>query len=458
MEPLLVVLSCSSSSHDTALRDDLEKQLQSLVRQHVIRLWHAGHVRAGEATYEVTLKKIREARIFLALISPDYLASEEHEHELKTALARSAELRVLPVMLRSCTLHGTPLAPMKLLPEGGTPVSKWTLADDAWASVARAVRTAVDEIRAGKGHHVPLDVARTAPMSPAAAWLPPPVAPSLPSTPYPSHPGRVSFVPEPPVASSFRPFAALPEPSAPVAPAPPPSPVASGDPKGKGGALRATGLLLGGALLATLGWRGYSLRADPSWVPPPVVLTARPEPTTSRPAAAPSTAKEGVCCGGLDCPESERRVAGSWCEQFPAYCSKCPSGRRRVDGACADLLSRVRTYRLRPGQALIGRNNAPADATVCFRRSGTVEPATCTTVNEARAGKAPAHPFPISIEALTAGPGVDFWIEDGGATLASETGAMVKGNGLKTGALCVGVVLQGPSANGDSVTVFLDDP
>ena len=57
MEPLLVVISCSSSPEDLALRDGLEKQLQGLVRQRVIRLWHAGQVRAGEATHMISISR-----------------------------------------------------------------------------------------------------------------------------------------------------------------------------------------------------------------------------------------------------------------------------------------------------------------------------------------------------------------------------------------------------------------
>src|SRR5262245_55964853 len=98
MEPLLVVISSAASHEDVAFRDELEKQLQTLVRQDLIRVWHGGHVRAGEPTHEVTLRKIRSARIILPLLSPDYLSADEHDRELRTALARSAEARVMPVV------------------------------------------------------------------------------------------------------------------------------------------------------------------------------------------------------------------------------------------------------------------------------------------------------------------------------------------------------------------------
>lgn len=489
MEPLLVVISCSSSPEDLALRDGLEKQLQGLVRQRVIRLWHAGQVRAGEATREVVLRKIREARIVLVLVSPDYLSSDEHVHELETALGRSAEARVMPVMLRSYTLHGTPLAPMKVLPEGGTPVNRWPNADEAWASVARAVRAATEEIRAGKNHYVPLEMVQTAPMGPLS-WreappsplpgssarvsrptpAPPVSAPfgGVPSSGRPSVPSslppQVPSNPVPPVVSSARPSAAPGSPTIPLSsystqPAPevviPPAPApAASSGRGPGGAAKTVGLLLAGAILALLLWNGRSLLAEPA---PTSDSPGRSGSSPAGPAATPA-ARPAVCCGGVDCPASERDVSDSMCAQNPKLCAECNSGRTRLEGACGQMLSSGAKFKIRVGQALIGGRAIDANARVCVRRSGTLEPETCTTVNEAQAGKAPAHPFPLSIHALTAGAGVDFWIERGGVILASETGAVVKAGGLKTSALCIGVKLQGSRSSGDSVTVYLDDP
>lgn len=532
MEPLLAVISCSSSAEDIALREGLEKQLQSLVRQGLVRVWHAGHVRAGEITSEVTLRKIREARLFLALISPDYLASADHEHELKTAIAMSARARLLPVMLRSCTLHGTPLAPMKLLPEGGLPVTRWTLPDDAWASVARAVRAAVDEIRAGQAHYAPVDVLRTAPMGPSLTQHQTPIAPAIEVEGDPFRPTPISVSPAPAATSSRRrpagpvsgegqrssyphggsggsmsgegqrssypnsgrgggpvsgegqrssypyegngggpvsgdgqrssspnsghgggPVSGEGQRSSSLHGVPVPSMRegrASGE-RGRSGALRAVLLLFGGALVATLAIKCSALLPSPVAGASPVTP---PDPRPVPQAPAPAT----VCCGGVDCAASERRTAGSICEQAPGLCATCASGRHRVEGACANSLSEAATYRLRAGQVVLAGKSAHHSATVCMRPSGAAEPPTCATLNEARAGKAPPHPFPIPLAALLSGPGVDFWIEQGGLLLASERGARIKGSSLLASGLCVGVQLHGAPGSGNVLTVYLDDP
>jgi hypothetical protein len=485
MDPLLVVISSSASGEDVALRDALEAQLQSLVRQGLIRVWHAGHVRAGEVTCEVTLKKLREAPIILLLITPDYLGSEEHEHELKTALARAAQARVMPIRGRPCTLHGTPLGAMKMLPEGGQPVTKWTLLDDAWASVVRSVRDAVSDVRAGKSHYVPVDVLQTAPMAPvgvafAGTSLPPMVPPPAASPSSGAPPTRITpLLANPalstPLPASVRDAAvSSARPSLVSVPPATPGPVALSlreparpptAPTRRHSRTSALGMLVLGALIATLGWASWvliyaqgSTHAGALTDDPSPMATSRPVPTVPSPSSDSPAAEKRVCCGGVDCPEAERNMAGSWCEKNPAYCITCPSRRKRVDGACAAPLAGTAKYRIRTGQALLNGVSVDATARICLRRNGSPEPETCSTAADSRAGMATAHPWPLTVSELTMGPGVDFRIEIGGSVIAEERGAIVHAGGLKVGALCGGVVLRGSGGSGGAVTIFLDDP
>jgi hypothetical protein len=474
MDPLLVVISSSLSEEDAGHRDNLEKQLQSLVRQGVIRVWHSGQVRAGEALYEVTLKKIRAASILLPLVSPDYLASEEHDHELRTALGRCAEARVMPVLLRSCTLYGTPITGLKLLPEGGTPVTKWTLADDAWATVVRAVRSAADEIRAGKSHYVPMEVLRTAPMGPAghlaaggaaqSQGFTPPAPVSGPISSPRSAPSAMPSSGRAGVGSNPRPsnISVPPAVPAPAMPLPEAQRLSVPEPRREGSSIKTISLLVLGALLAAMLWKGYLFLENPTPAPSVSELgnpPAEPSRRATAPAPVPAPArKEAVCCGGVDCPDSERNVAGSWCERNPAYCKKCPSGRRRVEGAGKDSLPPATQYLLRAAQALVSGQNVPPEARICVRRSGTAELPTCATANEARAGKASKHPDPITAAALTSGPGVDVQITLNGVVLAEGTGITARGGAMNNPVLCAGLVLRLSASRDDSVTVYLDDP
>lgn len=462
MEPLLVVIS--SSEQDISFREGLARQLHPLVSQGLITVWHAGHVRAGEPFQEVTLEKVRKAHIIVPLVSADYLFAEQHE--LGTAMVRSAEARILPVLLRACTFPGMPLKQMKLLPEGGRPVNQWSLIDDAWASVARSIRQAVDDIREGKSHRVSVNPVNTVPMGPASLHGPlsagapaissarpsiisiPPAVPGSVRGPVPPSSGPAHGMPSstgvPPLAAAASEREPRPSTRQPV-------------PRGRRSPLGAVLLLLLGAVLAIGLWKGAAFLAEPSL--PSDSLPAVTHPAQASQGATVATANPGdkpACCAGVDCPDGERNAVGSYCEQFPTYCTKCPSGRRRVEGACTDRLSSTNGYHLRVGQALAGGKPVPASADICFRQSGTLDPFTCATANEARAGKAPATRSPVTVGTLTGGPGLDFQVTQGGLILSSGTGALSKGGGILTSALCVGIVVHASGPPGNSITVFLD--
>ncbi|MBK8254790.1 MAG: TIR domain-containing protein [Polyangiaceae bacterium] len=511
MEPVLVVLSCSSSPDDLTMRDELEKQLQALVRQGHIRLWHGGRVRVGESTQAVILKKIREARIVLPLISPDYLASEDCEHELKTMLALQSTMRVLPVKLRSCTLHGNPLEGIKILPEGGNPVRQWHHRDDAWASVARTVRETVDEVRAGKHAYVPVENVRTTPMSsplgygprgasgvPFEPWRPTPVSPisaplvqvpaqpihipvkteTAPAPPNPAVPATVvETVYQPPVSFHSQPRDSQPTPS--PQPSRPPEavradgylPIPSGAPavmsipdvspagvpkRGtSSGVLGALVGVVGTVVVAALLWKSGCVTLDS---PPKTDTQPTPTSQLTVPPRRTTTPPSNVCCAGVDCPDTEKKVANSWCEKFPMYCQKCASGRRRVDGACSASLPKSARYRVRLAQAVVTDVALKANARVCIKTSGGTEPETCATLNEARAGIAPPHPVDVSVADLALANGMDFRIEQDGQILAVGSSALVADGGILTAGLCPGVGLRSPTAPGVKVTIFLDDP
>jgi hypothetical protein len=54
--------------------------------------------------------------------------------------------RVIPVILRHCDWHGTPIGQLQALPKDGKPVVGWPDRDQAFADVARGIRAVVEEI------------------------------------------------------------------------------------------------------------------------------------------------------------------------------------------------------------------------------------------------------------------------------------------------------------------------
>ena len=135
----------SYSHRDETLRDQLEIQLTMLKRQHVISTWHDRRLIAGDGVDRGISRQIEAADIILLLVSPDFLASEYcYSVEMTRALERHAagEARVIPVILRPCEWHHAPFGHLLASPTDGKPVTKWADADDAFLSVAKAIRAA----------------------------------------------------------------------------------------------------------------------------------------------------------------------------------------------------------------------------------------------------------------------------------------------------------------------------
>jgi hypothetical protein len=140
-EPIKVFLSYAPA--DEPFLRELEKHLALLQREGLIEPWHARKVGAGEDWRGVVDVQLEGAGIILILVSADFLASDYcNDVEVKRALERheEAQAHVLPVLLRPCDWESAPFGKLKVLPEGGTPVSKANNQDEALTEVAKVVR------------------------------------------------------------------------------------------------------------------------------------------------------------------------------------------------------------------------------------------------------------------------------------------------------------------------------
>ena len=59
----------------------------------------------------------------------------------------AGEARVIPIILRDVDWKSSPLAKLQALPRGGRPVTSWPNEDEAFANVARGIRSAVLELQ-----------------------------------------------------------------------------------------------------------------------------------------------------------------------------------------------------------------------------------------------------------------------------------------------------------------------
>src|SRR2546426_659916 len=112
----------SYSHQDQQLRQELEKHLANLKRQHIISSWYDGDIAPGTELEPQILAHLNSAQIILLLISADFLDSDFcSSTEMTRVIARhdANQARVIPIILRPVDWRGAPFAKLKLLPTDG---------------------------------------------------------------------------------------------------------------------------------------------------------------------------------------------------------------------------------------------------------------------------------------------------------------------------------------------------
>jgi hypothetical protein len=126
------------------------------MRDRVFQGWYDREISAGGHIDEEIARELELADIFIALVSPDFLASNYcYEKELARALERRAAgtMVVVPIIIQDCDWQPTPLGKLKAVPKDGKPISEWTNENTAFAAVVRALREL-----AAKQQQAPLEV------------------------------------------------------------------------------------------------------------------------------------------------------------------------------------------------------------------------------------------------------------------------------------------------------------
>ncbi|MDE0712558.1 MAG: toll/interleukin-1 receptor domain-containing protein [Rhodospirillales bacterium] len=137
----------SYSHKDEAALDRLHTHLAVLRRDRRIDEWFDREILAGGAIDAEIAERLEASRLFLLLVSPDFLASDYCvEREMDRALERhrSGHARVVPIILEPCDWPSTPLRDLKALPRDGKPVSEWTNENHAFVDVVRELRRILD--------------------------------------------------------------------------------------------------------------------------------------------------------------------------------------------------------------------------------------------------------------------------------------------------------------------------
>ena len=146
-EPFVFV---SYSHMDEAFRKRFGTHMAP-VRREGVQLWFDGDISPGAELDPEIAWALSRADIFVALASPNYLASSycfEREYGFALRKAARKRLRVAVVLLRQCQWRHTRMSRYKLLPHDAKPVDQWTRRGDAWEDVVDGIRILVKEVRA----------------------------------------------------------------------------------------------------------------------------------------------------------------------------------------------------------------------------------------------------------------------------------------------------------------------
>lgn len=153
-------LFISYSHADEALLLRLHKHLAQLQRDGSVEGWYDRDIRAGERFDAEIGRELAEADVFLACVSPDYIASNYcFEKELQTALEREArgELAIVPVVFEPCEWRETELRQFKAVPRDGKAVTEHTNQNVALLDVVTELRKLVSSV------HAPIETKSAAP-------------------------------------------------------------------------------------------------------------------------------------------------------------------------------------------------------------------------------------------------------------------------------------------------------
>jgi hypothetical protein len=137
----------SYSHADEKYLERLHKHLAMLQRDGSLDAWSDHKILPGEKFNEKINSSLENSGIFLALLSPDYLASAYcYELEFKQALrmAKAGKIRIIPIILEPCEWKASPFGEIMALPKDGRAISEWTNQNNAFLDVVSGLRRVLE--------------------------------------------------------------------------------------------------------------------------------------------------------------------------------------------------------------------------------------------------------------------------------------------------------------------------
>ncbi len=140
----------SYAPEDEKMSQDLRKHLVMLTvsRNGPLQELYANKIGAGLSNNAATL--LEQAQIILLLISSDFMATDNlYNKQLKRAfeLQEAGKARIIPVLLRSTNLEGTPLEGVMMVPRYNKPIDKFSNKDEAFLEVTNEIKAVIKSFK-----------------------------------------------------------------------------------------------------------------------------------------------------------------------------------------------------------------------------------------------------------------------------------------------------------------------
>lgn len=114
--------------------------MAQLLRDGIFETWSDHAIVPGSNLDNEVLTALRGSQVFIALVSPDYLASNycyEKEFEAAQKLEAEGRLHIVPVIVEPCDWLSSPLKSRMALPKDGKAIPEWTNENVAYLTSSR---------------------------------------------------------------------------------------------------------------------------------------------------------------------------------------------------------------------------------------------------------------------------------------------------------------------------------
>jgi len=152
----MVAAAFLSYSHaDEKALERLHKHLAVLKRDGTLPTWSDHAILPGDQLDGVISAQLERSQIFVALVSPDYLASQycyDKEFTRALELAAAGRMRIVPVILEPCDWLSSPFKDFAALPKDGQPISDFTNPNIAYLNVVTGLRRIIECAGEGTAH------------------------------------------------------------------------------------------------------------------------------------------------------------------------------------------------------------------------------------------------------------------------------------------------------------------